>query len=159
MEIVYHATQAYIERKEPENAIALIDHLLNNTAPKPNFFIFYYIKGQLYVQLKQYTAALSSIQACINCHSTFDQAWYLYGLLQEKTGKPDAAIQAYVTYLSIHPQEQKQLEQHVWQLMQKQPHTRQHKHQMLQLCKKRHYKELLQLLQEKNTTPYAYVAI
>lgn len=120
IEIAYYTAHAYVEQKEPENAIAVIDELLNHSPQKPNFFIFHYLKTQLYIQIKNYPHALACIQECTALHPEFDQGWYLFGVLQEKIGHLKEAIKGYTTFLSMSIKPNKELEHHVLQLMLKQ---------------------------------------
>src|SRR5207244_2855140 len=50
-EITFRAAQIYIRRQESENALLTIDAFLNNSARRPNNFVFYFLNTQIYIHL------------------------------------------------------------------------------------------------------------
>ena len=97
------ATQTYVRRKEPENALLTINAFLNNTPRRPNNFVFYFLKTQIYLQLSKFTDALNSIHACLELHPNFDRGWLLCASLSEKEGKIKEALAGYANFLELAP--------------------------------------------------------
>ncbi|HEX4068760.1 MAG TPA: hypothetical protein VHX42_01555 [Candidatus Babeliales bacterium] len=115
-EIVFRATQTYIRRQEPENALLTIDAFLNNSPRKPNNFVFYFLKTQIYMQLSKFTQALENIQKCVEMHPHFDKGWLLYASLYEKEGKIKEALSGYATFLELSGGN-REIEKHLCNLM------------------------------------------
>ncbi len=112
-ELAFKVVQLYIERQEPENALRVIDNLLNNSARKPNNYIFMFLKSQIYLQLNKKDLALAAIQDCIQAYPKFDKSWLLYAVLQEHQGKLEEAIKGYTTYLEITPDLNTEIQRHL----------------------------------------------
>lgn len=112
-ELAFKVVQLYVERHEPENALKVIDNLLNNSARKPNNYIFLFLKSQIYVQLNKKDLALAAIQECIQTYPKFDKSWLLYAVLQEHQGKLEEAIKGYTTYLEITPDLNTEIQRHL----------------------------------------------
>ena len=129
-EIVFRATQTYIRRKEPENALLTIDAFLNNTPRRPNNFVFYFLKTQIYVQLNQYPQALENINKCLEMHPQFDKGWLLCASLHEKEGKIKEALSGYATFLELSGGN-KEIEKHLFSLMLKYKSIEDNKHILL----------------------------
>ena len=118
--IAFQAANIYMRRKEPENAIATIDSLLNNSPRKPNNFIFHFLKSQIYVQLNNKEKALESIKACLAMQPRFDKGWLLLALLEEQAGRLGEAIKGYTTFLETTTGGNHDIERHLLQLVFKQ---------------------------------------
>ncbi len=112
-ELAFKVVQMYIERSEPENALKVIDNLLNNSPRRPNNFIFYFVKSQILVQLNKKTEALACIKQCIQMYPRFDKSWLLYAVLQEQEGKLEEAIKGYSSYLETTTDAKAAIEQHL----------------------------------------------
>ena len=119
-ELAFKVVQMYLERAEPENAIKVIDNLLNSSARKPNNYIFYFIKSQIYAQLNKKTQALETIKQCIDLYPKFDKSWLLYAILQEQENKLEDAIKGYSTYLETSSDSKTDIERHLIDLTLKQ---------------------------------------
>ncbi len=130
-EIAFNAANSYLRRKEPENAIKVIDNLLNNSPRKPNNFIFYFMKSQIYLQLNNKQKALESIQLCLELHKKFDKGWLLCALLNEQMGQLKDAIRGYANYLELAGGTNKDIESHLLQLVFKQKILEQNQSNML----------------------------
>ncbi len=100
-QIVLEVAQFYVNNKELNNALSSIDTFLNTATKKQNYFIFYFIKAQIYVQLQQVDQALESIKECLAMHSGFDKAWLMRAMLEEQLGQLEQAIQGYTTFLEL----------------------------------------------------------
>lgn len=114
-ETTFYAVNAYIRRKEPENALKIIDTFLNKAPRKPNYFVFYFLKSQIYAKLAKYPQALENIQSCLELQPAFDKGWLMLALLQENEGRLTEAIKGYNTFLEVAGSNQ-EVEQHVLQL-------------------------------------------
>lgn len=115
-EIAFRATQTYIRRREPDNALLTINAFLNNSPHRPNNFVFYFLKTQIYAQMSQYPQALESIKKCLDCHPQFDKGWLLCASLYEKEGNIQEALSGYATFLELSGGN-RQIEQHLFTLM------------------------------------------
>ena len=115
-EITLRATQIYMRRQEPENALITLNAFLNNTPHRPNNFVFYFLKTQIYIQLAQYCQALESIQKCLEIHPQFDKGWLLCASLHEKEGNIKKALSGYSTFLELSGSN-KEIEKHLVTLM------------------------------------------
>lgn len=100
-EIIFHAAQAYVARKELENAIAVLDSFIDNSPQKPNLFMFHFFKAQIYLQLNKKNEALASIKKSIKIHPHFDKGWLLCSMLEEQAGNIENAIKGYSTFLDL----------------------------------------------------------
>jgi len=119
-EVAFHAAQAHLHRKEPENALSVIDKLLNTSVKKPNNFIFYFLKAQIYIELNNKEKALENVRLSLELHPQFDKGWLLLALLEEQAGKLDDAIKGYANFLEIAQESNKEIEQHLLMLIFKQ---------------------------------------
>jgi predicted Zn-dependent protease len=124
---VFQAAQIYMSKKEPENAIAVIDSLLNSSPKKSNNFIFHFLKAQIYVQQQDNTKALSAVTACLEMHRHFDKGWLLFALLQEQKGELTDAIAGYTNFLETSAVKDPSIQQHLVQLAFKQKMEQQNK--------------------------------
>ncbi|TET06417.1 hypothetical protein E3J79_01900 [Candidatus Dependentiae bacterium] len=118
-EIAFHTANLYLRRKEPKNALIVIDNFLSNCPHKPNNFIFYFLKSQILVNLNQKEKAVEQIKKCLEIHPNFDKGWLFYALLEEQQGNLGEAIKAFTTYLNLSGGN-KEVEQHLLQLILKQ---------------------------------------
>ncbi len=118
-EIVFNAAETLVQRKEHKNALVLLDTYLNNAPRRPNNFIFYFLKGQIYMQLKEFKHARAFLQQCLEAHPRFPQGWLLKAMLEEQAGQLDQAMQGFSSYLEL-TGPNKQIEQHLMQLAIKQ---------------------------------------
>lgn len=100
-EITLRAAQAYMRRKEPENALFTVDAFLNNSPRKPNNFVFYFLKSQIHIQLKQLEHALENINVCLDIHPRFDKGWLLFATLQEQKNNLHQAITGYGKFIEL----------------------------------------------------------
>jgi tetratricopeptide (TPR) repeat protein len=120
-EIAFNAANSYLRRKEPENAIHVIDGLLNTSARKSNNFIFHFMKAQIYIQTNKKKEALASVQKSLDMQPRFDKAWLLFALLHEQEGQLNDAIKGYTNFLETSGTgHNKEIEQHLLQLIFKQ---------------------------------------
>lgn len=150
-EIVFHAAYTYIRRKELNNALSVIDNLLNNASRTPNDFIFYFLKAQIYTQLNKKEEALVAIKKSLEIKPGFDKAWFLYAVIEEQMGNLDEAIKGYSLFLEL-TGSNSQLEQHLLNLIFKQKTLQKNKtnidsswfQKAQQLFKQKKYKEALQ---------------
>lgn len=156
-EIAFHVVQSYLDQNEPENALKVIDTLLNNAVRKPTHFIFHFLKSQIYLKLNKKDEALASIKASLDLHPRFDKGWLLRALLEEKAGNLEQAIKGYTNFLELAGPHQ-EIEQHIVALAFKQKLQEQPAQTMnisvdcltqaLQLFKDKQYKKALAQLQE-----------
>lgn len=118
--IVFETASMYIEQKELTNALNVIDKLLNNVSSQSNFFIFHFMKAQLYVQLNQLDKALESVKKSLDMHDTFDQGWLMRATIEEELGQLNNAIAGYSNFLKLTQQPNQQVAHHLMQLSIKQ---------------------------------------
>lgn len=116
IEIAFEATQIYIERKELENALHTMDDILNNSPKKPNFFIFYFLKAQIYAQLNEYAQAHTNIDMCTESNPHFDKGWLLKGIVKEQQGDIPEAIKGYKSYLETADNPDQKVQHHLREL-------------------------------------------
>jgi tetratricopeptide (TPR) repeat protein len=100
-EIAYQTVGTYMRRKEPENALRIIDNFLNGSPRKPTHFVFYFLKSQIYAKLNNLPEALTNIQKSLEMQPYFDRGWLMLALLQENAGRIQEAIKGYTTFLEI----------------------------------------------------------
>jgi len=116
-EIALHTANVYLRKKEPENALKVIDNLLNSSPKKPNYFIFHFLKAQIYTQLNKHQDARTHIKKSLEMHPQFDKGWLLFAILEEQAGKIDEAIKGYTTFLEITGGSNKTIEQRLLALI------------------------------------------
>ena len=116
-EITLQTAQTYLRRKEPKNALLIIDKMLNSAPRKPNNFVFYFLKAQIYVQLNDLPKALEASKESIVLYPYFDKGWLLIASLQEQIGQLENAIDGYKKFLSITKVPTQYVEQHLFNLM------------------------------------------
>jgi tetratricopeptide (TPR) repeat protein len=119
-DIVMRAAEAYLQQKEPENALSLIDDYLNRSPRRGNNFIFHYLKSQIYVQMNKPQEALESVRKSIGMHPTFSQGWLLLAAIEEQAGKLQEAIKGYTAFLEVSSQPDKRIEKHLIELVMRQ---------------------------------------
>lgn len=112
-ELAFKVVQLYLANAEPENAIKVIDNLLNTSAKKMNNFIFYFLKAQIFLQLHKKNDALASLKQCIELYPKFDKSWLLYAALQEQEGKLEEAVRGYTNFLENTTESHKEIEAHL----------------------------------------------
>ena len=115
-DVAFATVQCYLRRKEPENALRVIDGFLNNVPSRPNHFVFYFIKSQIYVQMNKKQDALQSIQKSIELYPKFDKSWLMFAMLQEQAGRIDQAIQGYSHFLQETEDRSDIIEKHLTEL-------------------------------------------
>lgn len=121
-EICYAATQIFLKRNEPKNAIAAIDTLVNTAPRKQNTFIFHYSKAIALLSLENRALALESVKKSLELQPHFDRGWLLYSLIEEQLGNTQEALRGYATYLNI-ASKKGLIELHVQHLKEHKPNT------------------------------------
>lgn len=150
-EIAYQTVSTYVRRKEPENALRIIDNFLNGSPRKPTHFVFYFLKSQIYAKLNNLPEALTNIQKSLEMQPYFDRGWLMLALLQENAGRIQEAIKGYTTFLEI-AGPQGEVESHLMQLLFKQKMAQQ---QVSSLVANKNYFALALQLFEKKEFPAA----
>jgi len=130
-EVAFYTANKYLRSKEPENALSVIDDYLKITARKPQNFVFYFMKSQVYAQMNKYDEALANIKLALQLHPQFDKGWLMLALLEEQAGKIQEAIKGYTSYLEISSEPNKNIEQHLLQLALKQELAQQNKRMVI----------------------------
>lgn len=115
-EFAFRVAQIYLENAEPENALRVIDNVLNSSARRPNNYVFHFLKSQIYLTLNNKKEALACIKQCIEVYPRFDKSWLLYAMLLEQEGKLEEAINGYHHFLEITSEPKSQIERHVMSL-------------------------------------------
>lgn len=118
--IIFEVARIYVSKKEPENALTVIDTLLNSSPKRANNFIFHFLKAQIYVQLNEQEKALAAVTACLEMHSHFDKGWLLFALLQEQKGELSGAISGYTKFLEVSSSKDPGIQNRLLQLVFKQ---------------------------------------
>ena len=136
-ELAFKVAQIYLARQEPENALRVIDTLLNTSPRKPNNFIFHFLKGQIYVSMNKKDEALAALKTSLEMHPKFDKAWLLLGAIEEQAGNLPQAITHFITFLELTPERNKEIEAHVLQLAVKQKGSKAHHDPLMHLCVKK----------------------
>src|SRR2546430_2720766 len=67
-ELAFNAANSYLRRKEPENALKVINNYLNNSPRKPTNFLFHFMIAQIQLQLNNKEEALKSVQKSLEMH-------------------------------------------------------------------------------------------
>lgn len=155
-EIAFQAANSYLRRKEPENAIKVIDTLLNSAQRRPNNFIFYFMKAQIQLQLNNKKDALANVQKSLDLHPRFDKGWLLYAVLTEQEGQLNDAIKGYNTFLELSGGN-REIEEHLLKLLFKQKIEKQSNNQLQHLNKKSFDKALMYFDQKQYDTALAEV--
>lgn|GEM_PF-6650304 len=117
VEIVLEAVQIYMERKELDNALVATDIVLNNSAKRAHFFIFYFLRAQMYARLYDYDGAEKNLGLCLESNPNFDMGWWLQAVINEQRGDINAAIKNYGTYLEVTDKPDKRVQQHLMELL------------------------------------------
>lgn len=147
-EIAFYATQTYLRRKEPENALAVIDNYLATAQARLNTFIFYFLKAQVYLSSERKDKALIELKRSLEVHPGFDKGWLLFALLQEQKGNLTKAIKGYRTFVDLSSQPSSQVTEHLMRLIFQQKMLEARKHEAyIDLSA---FEQALMLFQEKN---------
>lgn len=112
-ELAFRVAQIYLERAEPENALKVINDILNSAARRPNNYLFYFLKAQIYLSLNNKKEALATIKQGIEVYPRFDKSWLLYAMLLEQEGHLEDAIKGYQHFLEITLEPKGQIERHL----------------------------------------------
>lgn len=157
-EVAFNAANSYLRRREPENALLVIDGLLNSSPRRANNFIFYFMKAQIYIQLNKKQEALAAVHKSLEMHPRFDKGWLLLALLHEQEGQLNDAIKGYTHFLETTEGNNKDIEQHVLQLVFKQTikknpnkktnFNKQCMDNALRLFEKKEYKKALEMIDQ-----------
>lgn len=115
-ELAFRVAQIYMENSEPENALHVIENVLNSAARRPNNYVFYFLKSQIYLSLNNKKEALAAVKQCIEVYPRFDKSWLLYAMLLEQEGKLEEAIKGYQHFLDITAEPKGQIERHLMSL-------------------------------------------
>lgn len=115
-DVTLNVAQMYLRRKEPENALKVLDAYLLNASEKMNNFIFYYIKSQILVQLNRKQDALASIRKSLDLYPKFDKSWLLLAILEEQAGRIEQAVQGYMNFLRETTEPKTEIQSHLSQL-------------------------------------------
>lgn len=99
--IAMFAAQWYVDNKNPENALTVIDRYLSEAPSKPNNYIFLFIKTQILAFQNKKEQALAALKECLATYRNFEKGWLLYALLEEQLGNLEEAIKGYSTFLDI----------------------------------------------------------
>ena len=114
-EVAFKVIQIYLDQ-EPENALKVIDNLLNTSHRRPNNYIFYFLKAQVYLKLNKKAEALVAVKQCIETYPKFDKSWLLYAVLHEQEGKLEEAMKGYSTFLETTNEANGEIERHLLSL-------------------------------------------
>ena len=115
-DIAFATVQCYIRRKEPENALRVINDFLNSVPSRPNNFVFYFIKSQIYVQLNKKSEALESVKKSIELYPKFDKSWLMFAILEEQAGQIEQAIKGYSHFLEETKEGAEAVKKHLMEL-------------------------------------------
>jgi len=146
-EIATQTVNVYLRRKEPENALIVIDKLLNNAPRRPYDFFFHFTKAQIFLGMNKKKEALASINTSLSLYpqratihderdvALFDKGHLMKALLEEQQGNINEAIKGYTTYLTVGgvtgTDQNKDIEQHVLQLTIKQKMAHNNKNNLI----------------------------
>ena len=147
-QIVLEIAQLYVNNKELNNALTTIDTFLNAATKKQNYFIFYFIKAQIYVQLQKVELALESIKECLAMHSGFDKGWLIRAMLEEQLGQLEHAIEGYTTFLELTGGTNKIIATHLMQLAIRHKSAQQNK--QVQLITENNFNKAMALFDAKH---------
>lgn len=118
--IMLRSAQTYIELNEHHKALLVLDTYLNKSPHKTNSFLFYFLKGQIYAQLKENSKALENIERCLELQPSYSQAWLVRAILEEQRGNLQNAIAGYSTFLSLINNADSPIHQHLVKLVMQQ---------------------------------------
>lgn len=120
-EIIFKTAQIFILQGNFEKALEVIRQYVDTAPRRPNNFIFYFIKAQIHLQLKQIKDAEESIKQSVELYPHFDKSWLLYALIEEQIGNIAHAIDGYTSFLEQSQEAANaQIEQHLLELVLKQ---------------------------------------
>lgn len=100
-EVVFKAVQAYILKHEFENALVALDAFLDDALPRPNLFMFYFLKAQVYIQLGKKREALEALKKSQKLQPHFEQSWLVSAIIEEQLGNLEGAIGAFSAFLDL----------------------------------------------------------
>lgn len=115
-EIAFQAVQIYMKKKEPQNAILVIDAFLNQSTRRATDCIFYFLKAQCHLFISEYDAARDAVKKSVELQSQFDKGWLLLALLEEQSGRIDEAIKGYNHFLEVTAMPKQAIQERVFQL-------------------------------------------
>lgn len=146
-EIVFRTAQLFIQQQKLDEALTLIEAYLNNAQRKPNNFIFYFLKAQLHLHLKQIKKSHESVKKSLELYPQFDKSWLLYAMIEEQLGNINNAIKGYTSFLERTQLPTAQIQNHLLELVFRQKMVTQNK-QSINVNRSCFNKALL-LLQQK----------
>ena len=126
-DIALQAAQLYLQRKEPENALTVIDDFLNNQSSRTHNFLLHYMKSRIYVQLNNKEKAYAEIQKSLTYNPQFDKSLLLLALLEEERGHINRAVTAYTNFLTVSKNPNTQVQKHLIKLATQQSALHMHK--------------------------------
>lgn len=119
-DIALRVTQYYLTQNQPQQALMIIDTLLNNAPQRQSNFLFYFLKSQIHSMLHQLEEARTSINTSISLNPYFDRSWLLSAVIEEQLGSIQHAINAYSNFLQTSTIKNETIHDHLMQLLLKQ---------------------------------------
>ena len=116
-QVIFQTVHILIRRKELQNALDIIDKLLNRSPSRPNDFLFHFLKAQIYMKLNNQQEALKNVKSALQLHPQFDKGWLMFALIKEQKGSIEDAIKGYTNFLEMTDTPSRQIEQHLLQLV------------------------------------------
>jgi len=119
-DIVFHAVQVFLRRKEPADALAVLERILNDSTKQINQHLFRFLKAQVHIFTHDYQKALAELDTSLEKNPYFERAILLRALILEQQGKVSDAKKGYEAYLELTGNADEQVRQHLHELNQRQ---------------------------------------
>ncbi len=100
-QVAYYTALSFIQNNQPEKAIGFIDECLKKPILHTKYFLFYFLKSKIYLQIQQPTQALAMIEKSLEAFPKFDRGWLFKSILLEQQGKINEAISGYKKFLDL----------------------------------------------------------
>lgn len=116
-EIAFYTISSYLKRKEPENALLIIDSIINTAKHRPYEYVFHFLKAQTALSMNKPKDAKEEVKICLEINPRFEKGWLLLALLLEQEGDVLEAIKGFTAFLSLTKEPHKDIEQHLLNLL------------------------------------------
>lgn len=100
-DVLYHVIRSHIRAHRLTRALECAERFIRDTPQHHACAVFYYIQAQLHQIVGNNDAALLALQQCITASPTFEQGWFLWGVLHENMHNILEAQKGYTQFLTV----------------------------------------------------------
>jgi tetratricopeptide (TPR) repeat protein len=100
-QVAYYFVVSLIKNNQFDKALAHLNECLKKPLFKSKYFLFYFLRSKIYMQLGKNNESMQDIEKSIELFPRFDKALLLKAMLHEQLGMLNEAIKGYQHFLNI----------------------------------------------------------